>query len=152
VPYTTTRGVVLRCTDFSETSQVVALIAPDLGQVHALANGSLRPQKGARTPLDRVTERSYGPSKKPALEPKSAKGSADTAFHARNFLDCIKSRKKCNCDILIGHLSTSATIIGHIALRTKSYLEWDARAERFTNSAAANKFLSYQYRAPYKLG
>jgi len=70
---------------------------------------------GARTPLDRVTERSYGGSKKPTIEPKSAKGSADTAFHARNFLDCIKTRKKCNCDILIGHISTSNTLIGNIA-------------------------------------
>ena len=31
-------------------------------------------------------------------------------------------------------------------------LEWDARAERFPNNAAANQWLSYQYRAPYKLG
>jgi predicted dehydrogenase len=105
----------------------------------------------ARTPLDRVTERSYPPSKKPAIEPRSAKGSADTAFHARNFLDCVKSRAKCNCDVLTGHQSTSATLIANIALRTRSYLEWDAKAEKFTNNAAANKLLTYQYRAPYKL-
>jgi len=108
---------------------------------------------GYRTPLDRVTEKSYGPSKKPAMEPKQAgQGSADTTWHARNFLDCVKSRAKCNCDILTGHLSTSATVIGHIALRTKSYLEWDAKAERFTNNESANKYLQYKYRAPYKLG
>jgi len=106
----------------------------------------------ARTPLDRVSERSYNPSKKPAMEPKSAKGSQDTAFHARNFLDCVKSRAKCNCDILTGHLSTSATLIGNIAHKTKSYLEWDAKTERFPNNPAANRLLHYQYRAPYKLG
>jgi predicted dehydrogenase len=108
---------------------------------------------GARTPLDRVTERSYGASRKPALvELKSGKGSADTAFHARNFLDCVKSRNKCNCDILIGHISTSNTLIGNIAHKTRSYLEWDGKSERFANNPAANKFLQYQYRAPYKLG
>jgi predicted dehydrogenase len=108
---------------------------------------------GYRTPLDRGVERAYGPSRKPLMEPKSGgSGFADTSWHARNFLDCIRTRAKCNCDILTGHLSTSATIIGHIALRTKSYLEWDAKAEKFTNNAAANKLLSYQYRAPYKLG
>jgi hypothetical protein len=80
------------------------------------------------------------------------KGSADTAFHARNFLDCVKSRAKCNCDILDGHRSTAATLIANIALKTKSYLEWDGKAEKFTNNPAANKLLSYQYRAPYKLG
>ena len=107
---------------------------------------------GQRTPLDRVTERSYGPSRKPSIEPKTLKGSIDTAFHARNFLDCVKSRQKCNCDILIGHYSTAATLIANIALKTRSYLEWDGKAEKFTNNAAANKLLHYSYRAPYKLG
>ncbi len=108
---------------------------------------------GYRSPIDRNTEKSYGPSRKPAMEPKSSgTGFAETYPHTRNFLDCVKSRQKCNCDILDGHLSTSATIIGHIALRTKSFLEWDSKAEKFTNNAAANKYLSYQYRAPYKLG
>ncbi len=104
-----------------------------------------------RTPLDRLHERAWERSRKAAIEGRAAKGSADTAFHARNFLDCVKSRAKCNCDILTGHLSTSATLIGNIALKTKSYLEWDARAERFTNNEGANKLLSYKYRAPYKL-
>lgn len=108
---------------------------------------------GYRSPLDRNTEKSYGPSRKPATEAKSGgSGFAETYPHTRNFLDCVKSRQKCNCDILDGHLSTSACIIGHIALRTKSYLEWDTKTEKFTNNTAANKYLSYQYRAPYKLG
>ncbi len=106
----------------------------------------------ARTPLDRETERGYNPSKKAAMPAKSAKGSMDTAFHTRNFLDCLKSRAKCTCDIEIGHRSTSATLIANIALRTKSYLEWDGKAERFTNNEAANRYLQYKYRAPYKLG
>jgi len=76
----------------------------------------------------------------------------DTIAHARNFLDCVKSRARCNCDIEIGHRSTSATLIGNIAHKTKSYLEWDGRGERFTNHEAANKYLQYKYRAGYKLG
>jgi predicted dehydrogenase len=108
---------------------------------------------GQRTPLDRNLEKGYGPSKKAAMEPRTGgSGFAETTWHARNFLDCVRSRQKCNCDILEGHLSTSATIIGHIALRTRSLLEWDSKAERFTNNDAANKLLSYKYRAPYKLG
>jgi predicted dehydrogenase len=105
----------------------------------------------ARTPLDRVTERGYPGMKKPVIEARSAQGSQDTAFHARNFLDCVKSRSKCNCDILTGHLSTAATLIGNIAHRTRSYLEWDANSEKFTNNEAANRHLQYKYRAPYKL-
>lgn len=106
----------------------------------------------ARTPVDRAVERTYGPTKKAVIEPKGGKGSIDTAFHARNFLDCVKSRSKTNCDALTGHLSTVGPLIANIALRTKSYLEWDAAAERFTNNPAANKLLSYEYRAPYRLG
>lgn len=105
----------------------------------------------ARTPLDRAHERAWGASRKPVMSPQGAKGSADTRFHARNFLDCIKNREKCNCDVLTGHLSTTATLIGNIALKTKSYLEWDPKTERFTNNEAANRFLHYRYRPPYKL-
>jgi predicted dehydrogenase len=105
-----------------------------------------------RSPIDREGERANRGSRKPRIEPRTAKGSQDTAFHARNFLDCVKSRAKCNCDILDGHLSTSATIIGNIAHRTRSFLEWDAKAEKFTNNASANQWLHYRYRSPYKLG
>ena len=105
-----------------------------------------------RTPLDRQSELAYNPSRKPVIQAKSAKGSADTAFHARNFLDCVKSRAQCDCDVETGHRSTASTLIANIAHRTKSYLEWDGAAERFTNNEAANAWLEYKYRAPYKLG
>lgn len=106
----------------------------------------------ARTPLDRTSERAYNPSKRPAMEARKAEGRVTNPPHARNFLDCVKSGAKCNCDVLAGHISTANTLIANIALRTKSYLEWDGRTERFTNNAAANQWLSYKYRAPYKLG
>jgi predicted dehydrogenase len=105
----------------------------------------------ARTPVDRNIERGWRAGAKPMIEPKKGEGRADTALHARNFLDSVKSRKPCNCDIETGHRSTSATLIANIAYKTKSYLEWDAKAERFSNNPAANKHLSYEYCAPYKL-
>jgi predicted dehydrogenase len=106
----------------------------------------------ARTPLDRVSERAYR-NRKAVIEPVSnARGVESTPSHARNFLDCVKSRAKCNADVLIGHVSTATTLLGNIAHKTRSTLEWDGRAERFTNHEAANRLLQYQYRAPYKLG
>jgi len=105
----------------------------------------------ARTPVDRRLERGYRTGAKPLIQPaKSTGGNADTRHHARNFLDCVKSRAACNCDIETGHRSTSATLLANIALRTKSQLEWDRTAERFTNGHDANKLLAYRYRAPYK--
>lgn len=105
----------------------------------------------ARTPLDRVSERAYRPSKKTVIEPKIVKGSESTTLHARNFLDCVRSRSQCNADILTGHISTTATLIGNIAHRMKSHLRWDAKTERFTNNEGANRWLHYEYRPPYKL-
>jgi predicted dehydrogenase len=107
--------------------------------------------RGVNNPIDRSVQRRRS-TRKTVIQPKSVKGSvwAD-APHARNFLDCVKSRAKCTADVLTGHISTSATLIANIALRTESLLKWDPRAERFTNSSGANKYLHYEYRAPYKL-
>jgi predicted dehydrogenase len=92
--------------------------------------------------------------KKASIQPRVGKGTAsyNTESHTRNFLDCIKSRGKCNADILIGHTSTATTLIGNIAHKTRHMLEWDGKAERFPSYAPANQYLSYKYRPPYKLG
>lgn len=105
----------------------------------------------ARRPDYRAYERGWRAGEKPMIEPKKGAGNADTAYHARNFLDCVKSRQRCHCDVETGHRSTSACLIGNIAHKTKSLLEWDARVERFTNNTAANQSLSYRYRAPHQL-
>jgi len=55
LPYVRTCAIALRCTDYSDSSQVVAAIAPDLGQVHFLAKGSRKPRKDGRTALDVLT-------------------------------------------------------------------------------------------------
>jgi hypothetical protein len=106
--------------------------------------------RGINNPIDRSVQRRR--SARTLIEPRSAKGSvwADAA-HARNFLDCVKSRARCNADVLTGHISTSATLIANIALKTESLLKWDPQSERFTNNPEANRYLHYEYRAPYKL-
>jgi predicted dehydrogenase len=106
----------------------------------------------ARTPVDRQYERGYRAGAKALIEGSRVTGGrADTADHARNFLDCVRSRAACACDIETGHRSTSATLLANAAHRTKSYLEWDREAERFTNSEPANALLTYRYRPPYAL-
>jgi predicted dehydrogenase len=105
----------------------------------------------ARTPVDRTVERGWRTGAKPLIEPRTGAGRVETADHARNFLDCVKSRAACNCDIETGHRSTSATLLGNVAHDMKAYLEWDRAAERFTNHDRSKKRLDYPYRAPYKL-
>ena len=103
-------------------------------------------------PLDRTVVKGWREGK-PTIEAKQrTAGSSDPVNeHARNFLDCVRSRAKCNADIETGHRSTSATIIANIAHKTNALLEWDAKAERFTNNEDANKLLTYDYRKPYEL-
>jgi predicted dehydrogenase len=106
----------------------------------------------ARTPVDRQLERGYRTGAAPQIEPVvRTGGDADTAHHARNFLDCVKSRAACHCDIETGHRSTSATLIANVALKTKAFLEWDRKAERFANHDDANGMLTYRYRDPHRL-
>jgi len=105
----------------------------------------------ARTPLDRELERGYRKGAKAHIESKKVSGRMRDSDHARNFLDCVKSRKTPSCDIEYGHRCTSAALIANVAHRTKSFLEWDAKKEQFTNSESANKLLSPKYREPYEL-
>jgi predicted dehydrogenase len=105
----------------------------------------------ARSPIDRARERGYRKGAKPLIEAKKVSARILDADHARNFLDCVKSRKRPSCDVEFGHRATTAPLIANIAHRTRSFLEWGAKSERFTNHEAANKLLAYEYRKPYTL-
>ncbi|MBI3117970.1 MAG: Gfo/Idh/MocA family oxidoreductase, partial [Candidatus Hydrogenedentes bacterium] len=90
----------------------------------------------------------------PRMEPlKATSEQGDTTEeHMRNFVDCIKSRNRPNCDVEDGHLSTVFAHLANISLATRQRLDWDPQAERFTNSDAANELLHYEYRKPWTLG
>jgi predicted dehydrogenase len=74
-----------------------------------------------------------------------------TALHARDFLDCLKTRKEPHADVEIGHRSTTMALLANISLATRTRLEWDPKNETITNNPDANKLLHYEYRAPWKL-
>ena len=107
---------------------------------------------GSPLPEGRELRGQFRDSYEPAMEAKQVEGRADTRFHIRNFLDCIKSREKPNCDIETAHRSTTTALVANIAYKTQQHLTWDRMNERFTNSDEANKYLHYEYRAPWKLG
>jgi predicted dehydrogenase len=106
----------------------------------------------ALSPINRPLGSRYRKDAKPQIQSRRVRASStsDTAPHARNFLDCVKSRAKCNCDIEIGHRSTSATLLANIALKTRCLLDWDPAAEQFPRHPEANKLLAYDYRSPYR--
>jgi predicted dehydrogenase len=73
--------------------------------------------------------------------------------HVANMLECMKTRKLPQSDIEFGYRSTSTCLLGNVALRSKERLDWDVASQRLTKgSPAAQKLLSREYRAPWKLG
>ena len=143
---------------FSATRPFLAEFRGALGTMYVYFDGwEIIPEQNvsealpARGPLDPEAGRRYGDSAQPALEARTGAGSADARLHIRNFLDCIKSREKPNCDVETAHRSTTAANIALIAYKTRRQLAWDAERERFSNEPRANELLSYQYRAPWSL-
>lgn len=71
--------------------------------------------------------------------------------HMANFFDCVRSRKAPICEAEIGHRSVSVCHLGAIALRTGRKLNWDPEREQFRDDADANRYLSREMRAPWRL-
>jgi predicted dehydrogenase len=105
----------------------------------------------ALSPIRRKENAEQNKATRVAGEAVTVQGKANTTDHARNFLDCVKSRQTTNCPVAVGHRSTSATLLAKIALRCGRYLAWDAKSERFVNDAEANRLLTYEYRSPWRL-
>ena len=79
-------------------------------------------------------------------------GKESHAQHARNFLDCIKSRKYPVCTPEIGRVAALHAHIPNISARTnEQLLNWDDTNSRFTNSEKANALITPEYRAPWSL-
>jgi len=81
---------------------------------------------------------------------EAGKNSNIETGHARNFLDCIKSRNLPNADILQGHLSTSLCHLGNISHRLRKTLAFDPATESFADKDA-NALLGRAYRKGFEL-
>jgi predicted dehydrogenase len=73
----------------------------------------------------------------------------DYARHARNFLDCVKSRKQPLSDLQSGHEIATACHLSNISLRTGRKIVWDAAKEQIVGDKEANAMLVRPYRAPW---
>jgi predicted dehydrogenase len=67
-------------------------------------------------------------------------------FHMRNFIDCVQSRQRPNCDIEIGHLSSAVCHLGNIVHRTGRNLAFDAQTESIVGDPEAAALLTRKYR------
>ncbi len=73
------------------------------------------------------------------------------AAHARNFLDCIRSRQQPVENLDIGHHVSAVAHLGNIALRSRSRVEWAGEAGGIVGNEAASSLVLRPYRAPWKL-
>jgi predicted dehydrogenase len=71
--------------------------------------------------------------------------------HHRNWLDCIRSRKRPLADVEIGARSVAITILGNLAYWNRRPLRWDPVKWEFIGDSQANTWLDRERRDPWKL-
>ncbi len=83
---------------------------------------------------------------------ESNKGGENHQEHARNFIDCVKSRQKPVCTPEIGRAVAVAAHSANIAVRSgENLLLWDEAKGKFSNSEKANQYIVPEYRKPWAL-
>jgi predicted dehydrogenase len=74
-----------------------------------------------------------------------------TALHVRDFIECVRSRRKPAADVETGHRSSIVSHLGNIAFRTGRKLRWDAAKEEIVNDPEAATLLTRQARKTWDL-
>jgi len=70
----------------------------------------------------------------------------DADAHVADFLDAIRTHRRPNADIELGHLSASLSHLANIATRLGRSLEFDPKSERFVGDDEANRLVGREYR------
>jgi predicted dehydrogenase len=71
--------------------------------------------------------------------------------HQRDWLACVKSRKRPICDVEIGARSVTVCHLGNLAYWNHRTLHWDPKEWQFVNDAEATKWLDRERREPWQL-
>jgi predicted dehydrogenase len=71
--------------------------------------------------------------------------------HHRNWLDCIRSRKRPVADVEVGARSVAIPILGNLAYWHRRRLRWDPARWEFVDDPEAGKWLDRERRDPWQL-
>lgn len=119
---------------------------PGLGAIFVGEKGKIELNRGQVT-SDPAEILASAPTPRPP-------GERGTTPHVQNWLECIKSRKRCTADIEIGQRSSTLCYlvnivrdVGKVGVR----LRWDPERERFTNCEAGNRLLDRERREGWEL-
>ncbi len=114
-----------------------------LGAIFVGTKGKMQILRGDFIPED--------PELKKGAPEITKEGPGEDSFHFNNFWDCIKSRKRPNADVEIGHRSNTACQLVNICRDLGRKLKWDPEAEIFPGDDEANKYLSRPRRKGFEL-
>jgi predicted dehydrogenase len=87
-------------------------------------------------------------SRKPCYEEK---GNTPMWDHERNFIECVRSRKRPNADAQNGYDGQIPCHLANISYRVGRRVYWDAKNETIPNGPGACKLLTRTYREPWVL-
>jgi len=110
-------------------------------------NGTLVVDRGG---WEVIPEKSNGKDKMEAVPYQKGPG-GDLEIHVQNFLSCIKTREKPNCDIAIAANTARVAHMGNIAYKTGRKIYWDKANNVFVNDKEANELTKASYRSPWVL-
>ena len=110
-------------------------------------NGTLVVDRGG---WEVIPEKSNGKDKMEAIPYRKGKG-GDLELHVQNFLACMKTREKPNCDIAIAANTARVAHLGNIAYKTGKKVYWDKAKNEFINDREANELTKATYRNPWVL-
>jgi len=68
------------------------------------------------------------------------------AAHLRNFIDCVRTRKKPNADVETAHISTTICHLGNIVVRSGHNIKYDPKTETIPGDPEASRYLGREYR------
>jgi predicted dehydrogenase len=85
----------------------------------------------------------------PALEDHSGDEFDQFRRHARNFLDCVRSRETPASDLETGHRVSTACHLANLSLQLGRKLRWDAGRETVGDDPEAAALLERPYRSPW---
>ncbi|HOW19233.1 MAG TPA: gfo/Idh/MocA family oxidoreductase, partial [Phycisphaerae bacterium] len=86
--------------------------------------------------------------RKPFYEEKGTTGLVE---HERNFIDCVRSRKRTTADAEVGHYGALPGHLANISYRVGRKIRWDHENETIRDDAEASRLLTREYRAPWSL-
>jgi predicted dehydrogenase len=84
-----------------------------------------------------------------AVQDRSGNADEQYVLHARNFIDCVKSRKTPNSDLASSHWVSTTCHLANVSLRTGRKVTWNAAANDVQADPEASALLSRPYRSPW---